>query len=248
MFASSRVVGRVYRLENRAEGVAVTLAPAGFTEVVRDANIHMDFDVDMGDMVMRQYPDLIETGGIRPLADNTSATRRELLKVSSAARGDWMGDELHVVADTIPIALQPHAPPPPEESLVTKNKISVSAGNLEVEVALKQERTHASGDEDKKAVSLSGAYRAAGEKAKKDVGPGKASTGLKFGSELTLYGKKLHVRASLPVHSGSVDQAAVFIIEGFNEMSIGLFGGSENDLSDNTKMRVEVELTMPLRN
>jgi hypothetical protein len=146
----------------------------------------------------------------------------------------------------LPVALDPPAPSPPEESFVTQNKAAFSARGFDVEIAVKQERTHASTDGDKKAVSLSAAYKV--DEGKKDVGPGKASAGLKFGSELTLYGTKVHVRAAIPVRNGALDDSLVFVIDGFEALSIGLFGGAENGLADNTKVRIEVpvELSMPL--
>ncbi len=223
MFGTSRAVGRVVALEKRDGDLAVTLAPVTFTEVVRDAHVKLDVTMSPEAMSFRQVPDLLHSSEVQPalLLEDARPARYMTLALPVVE-----GDEMLLVTE--PLRLYGSAPVVPirnrteggGEAPVKKNSASVTLHGFDIGLSWK-------GEGNKTALGL--------QIMRKQIP-------LKIGVEIKLLTGKLRVRTDLPVHGGTIDKSASFVIEGLEELHIGLQAGSENGLSDNTKIRIEVPL------
>lgn len=248
MLATSRATGRVLRIEDRPEGLSVTLGPASLTEIVRDANIKFDLPIDWNSIVAESWSDPVAPGGERVLA-RSAPSPTGVMKV--AAIGEWSDGELLLQAAPLRLRVASgygliaaansdagggrRVTEKSEKEKMKKDTIkakgSVSAGPLEVEVSLKSED-----NDQKQAFALAVSRKAAEEKL------GDTSGGLKVAAELSLVTRKFHVHAALPISDGVLDKSASFTVEGIEELRIGLLTGSENGLADNLKIRVEIPI------
>jgi hypothetical protein len=225
MFATSRVVGRVVALEERDAGLAVTLAPVKFTDVVRDANVKLAVRFDPETISFRQIPDLLHSRVVQPavfLEDAGPARNMTLaLPVVQDAPDEMLlvtePVRLYGSAQLIPIRAHTERG---GQAPVAKGSASVSLHGFDIGLSLK-------GEGNKTALGL--------QIMRKQIP-------LKIGVEIKLLTRNLRVRTNLPVHGGTVDKSASFVVEGLEELHIGLQAGSENGLSDNTKIRIEVPL------
>jgi hypothetical protein len=60
LFLTSRAVGRIAAIDDEGDTRAVTLAPVALTEVLQDATINIDQDIDFAQLAYQEIPDLPE--------------------------------------------------------------------------------------------------------------------------------------------------------------------------------------------
>ncbi len=266
MFATSRAVGRVVKIERRGEDLAVTLAPVGLTEVVRDARIKGDVKITPESVVYQYVPDLPgivsgpETAGRRSARIgypvSAASVGPPLLRDNSFAPGAWMppasgeGGGRTSEVPTLFRYIDYARAPGPKLPIASKTSVKVSLGDWEVEPSLTLKNP---GGESTGTLRLKVQRKFEGQKfGPKDVegtsGPESSnSIGLKFGMDVALLVENLQVSYYLPI-SGGRTGGARFIIQGIKGLNISLWGGAENGQENNQKIRLEVpvELNFPI--
>jgi hypothetical protein len=249
MFASSRAVGRVVALQSRGNGVAVTLAPVSFTDIVRDADLKINTALKPDDVIFHESIPPARVAGQPPFG-SAAVLRPAVLGATERA------------VTLVPVGL------------VRRMTGKVKVGNWEIEPYFKQKGSSGMTDEaiSRGAVTgqdhvdgLSGTE--AGEAPQKtadersdevgvklqyvvsngsfstDGGDGvkeKTSSGLKFGGSVRFFGENIRVRSHISVAGGNVSGASGVVIDGIDRVAIGMLGGVENGAADNLKARVEI--------
>jgi hypothetical protein len=212
MFVTSRAVGRVVRIEPSGVDLAVTLAPVSLTEVVRDADIRLDYELDTRSIVYQGVPDLpgmISTPPPIALVPNPSLYHLASARTAPSLVADpFIRIGGAALAEELPTAL--------------KESFKVSVGDWEVEPSVKSDHS--------------------GGIAKTKVGLRiqRKAPGLKFGAEATLFANKLRVQTALPIQGGQVGSSATFVVHGLEGVAIAIDAGVQNGLKDNQRVRVEV--------
>jgi hypothetical protein len=218
MFATSRAVGRVVDLHDDGGNRVVTLAPVEFTDVVRDAEIKVDRDLDPGSVLYQEVPDL--PGAVsQPSPPETPAPSASPASTSAAPGTTLITlPTLHLGAAPryqLAAATQPSSLPP--ASPVSKE---FSFGKWKV-------KPHYAGGE---------------------LGLGiQANAGLKVGIDFTFTTSNLHISSEDSVVGGQTVKSG-FLIEGVNGLTISLSAGVAGGTADNDKVKIEfpIELTVPI--
>jgi hypothetical protein len=220
MFATSRAVGRVVEIHDDGGNRVVTLAPVQLTDVVRDADIKLDRDLDPSSVSYQEVPDL--PGALsQPSSSSTPAPSASPASTSAAP-----GAITLITLPTLRLAAAPHhatlaadAPALPPASPISKD---FSLGNWTAKPRY-----------------------SAGE-----LGFGieyKASLGLKAGIDFAFATSNLHITSEDSIHGGQTVKSG-FLIEGIQGLTISLSAGAANGSADNDKVRIEfpIELTIPI--
>jgi hypothetical protein len=217
MFMTSRAVGRVVRVEPRGPDLAVTLAPVGLTDVIKDANITIDQELSPA---MAVYQEGAEVTDVLP--DQASVAVPRLVPAA------WTQSAPSAKRDAM------------EEARKTSGKVSV--GPFDVEPYLNVSTNGAN------EINRLGVRLATGVSTKFKLKGNSGSHGFKFGTDLSLYGQKLTLRAQVAISNGQFGSGTSLLLDGIERMDIGLFGGAEHGNSDNVKVRVEVpiDVTVPI--
>src|ERR1700690_1176623 len=253
MFATSRAVGRVARIEPVGDDFAVTLAPVQLTEVVRDANIKADVDINPESVVYQSVPDL--PGMLSTPPDRSDAG--DVIHDLSAPAPPMSGSPL----------LRPlWSPYAPEAALAPPIELISTAGTavpdkLPFPVAFKEPLKVTVGDweiEPSFVTKTAGTAKPGGTRSsiirlkiqrvisRQNIG-GDSTTGLKLGIDVSLFTQNFHLAMATPISNGKVGQAR-FVLEGLDELDLSFWGGVEQGLQDNQKVRIEVpvELNIPI--
>ena len=233
MFATSRAVGRVLDVRPAGSDVAVTLAPVSITEVIRDGHLLVDREISSGGAFHRALPPF--PGTESPLAPLAAAFR--------AGYG----------TPTFRLASAPSSKQTFEEARRHSFKLKVNEWEIEPYLKYSDTQTldappewqmpravpHGTVTQGTQ-VGLKAYYNVHSSSSK--AGPVRASRGLKFGADVSLFGETIRTHVSLPISNGEVDRSASFVIEGIEVVDIGIFGGSENGSGDNVSVRIEVPM------
>jgi len=251
MFATSRAVGRVARIEHTGDDLAVTLAPVQLTDLIRDAHIAAKLDLKPESVVYQYVPDL--PGVISDSASDLSERLPAHLPGSGAqlrvAPAMWAPDgagddlEIQLVDETQTPGLPQlgHGSGTEGFPFSVKNSMKVTVGAWDVEPYLTLQHPG-------QATSGTLGLKVALDAGKKKFGPdGRNSAGLKLGFDVALILDNLQVDMSMPVANGRIG-ASRFIIRGIDGLDFSFWGGAENGNQDNQKIRIEVpvELNFPV--
>jgi hypothetical protein len=221
MFATSRAIGRVVRLEPAGGDVSVTLAPVLLTELVRDATIDLTQEIPLDSLTFEDEPDLPAMAGTRPpVAD---ARPYEPVYRPAVMRRDDMPARF--------VRVSSQAGPMPS----TKASGKVTVGNYEVELYGKSDQKGAQFT-DKVGIKV---QRVVG---RYDSDGGKFATAdrVKLGLDLGLLARQLTVKAAVSIKDGRASPPT-FVVHGLEELHIGLWTGVD-DAIENTKVRIDVPI------
>ena len=250
MFATSRAVGRVVRIEPVGDDLAVTLAPVQLTEIVRDANIKADIDIKPESVVYQSVPDLPGIVSTPPDRSDGGDVIRDL----SGPAPPMSDPPLRPFASVVRALWSPGAPDalvPPIE-LIGAAKTGAPNG-FPLPVAFKDAFKVTVGDWE---IEPSFGVKSAGTRAlrlkiqrvlaRQNLG-GDSTSGLKLGIDLSLLTQNFHMVMETPISNGKVGQAK-FVLEGLDELDVSFWGGVEKGVQDNQKVRIEVpvELNIPI--
>ncbi|NUP45905.1 MAG: hypothetical protein HOW97_01110 [Catenulispora sp.] len=224
MFATSRAVGRVLSLRPQGDDLVVMLAPAGFTDVVKDAHISVDQGLDLSRVIVQQIP-----GQRDQLSGQDSPTDK------NSGPADYrfgQGSDRTVVLPTVQLVAAPAA-----ESVAS----AASAGGT-----LPPATPNAGG----KIPVTVGAWTATASADKSSLGlqlEHKSTAGLKASVTVKFPVEDLHISSDTTVVGGRAT-ASGFTVSGIKGMEVSLSGGAGNGSADNAKVTFEVpvELHFPI--
>jgi len=233
MFATSRAVGRVLAIEPRGKDLAVKLGPVTLTQIIRDAKI---------DINEKLPPDAF--------VSYASAPPQDVLHYSRIDRGN---------SGLEPVAWRQRAIRPRLQPAGFKGSAKVTFGIWEFEPYIKssgrewyqpdpdappklfENNALTPGQQETKVTAF-------GLKVQRKLSAGKVAEGaasgmkygIKFGADIRLIGSDIRTYGHVSIRDGKVDEPVTFVIEGVDELDIGLLGGAENGTADNFKLRVEI--------
>jgi len=253
MFATSRAVGRVARIEPAGDDLAVTLAPVQLTEIVRDANIKADVDIKPESVVYQSVPDL--PGGLSTPPDRSDLgdAIHELSGPTPPAPG---APFVRPFASVLPALWNPYTPDAPVPPIELTNTAGTVVPNpLPLPVAAKQSFKVTVGDweiEPSWGVSVAGRnastlrLKVQRVLSRENIG-GDSSSGLKLGIDVALSTQNFHVVMETPISNGKTGPSK-FVLQGLDELDVSFWGGVEKGVQDNQKVRIEVpvELNIPI--
>lgn len=96
MFLTSRGTGRVVRVDDRGDAVAVTLAPIQLQELIRDGDLRLDAALDLGAATVQPVPDLPGAVGEPDAADSDVPLKLRRPAVSAPGRLPPVKDKIDV--------------------------------------------------------------------------------------------------------------------------------------------------------
>jgi len=218
MFATSRAVGRVVSLQDADGSRIVTLAPIDLTELVSDADLHLDQHVDFGQLVYQEIPDLpgaVEVAGPATTDSPAPSTAADAGPPTAGAGNVVEMPPIRLVANHSNATIPPTAKACPK----------LSVGDWAV-----------SGCSDPGKLSISV------ERSVNSVSGGGVSTGLKLGATITfrtdadldLVGDE-HIHGSKVTGSGGT-------ITGLSGFDVAVSAGVANGASDNGKVTMELPI------
>jgi hypothetical protein len=214
MFASSVAVGRVAQIEDQGDVRLVTLAPIGLTELIRDADLHLDQDLDLAAAAYHQLPADMPTE-VPDASPNASASPEANLGGPAGAIG--------MALPTVRLAAYAPVQPPTRVQTAadrltfpTRTCPEVGIGDWSVEPCI-----------DPTGVTL--------------TVDRKLDQHLKLGVVLKLPITKLHLRTGTLVRDGKLVESSG-VLEGIKGIDISLSGGVGNGAQDNAKVKLEIPL------
>ncbi|NUR60333.1 MAG: hypothetical protein HOV87_16985 [Catenulispora sp.] len=224
MFATSRAVGRVLSLHPQGDDLVVMLAPAGFTDVVKDAHVSLDQNLDLSQVIVQQIP-----GQRDQLSGHDSPTDASPAPADSpsATPADYpfhQDAERTIVLPAIQLEAAPAASgdplPPATPNAGAKIPVTVGAWT-------------ATASADKSSLGLQLEH--------------KSTSGLKANIAMKFPVENLHISSDTSVVGGRAT-ATGFTISGIKGMEVSLSGGAGNGSADNAKVKFEVpiELHFPI--
>lgn len=218
MFATNNAVGRVVEVEPAGDDVAVTLAPADITSVVKEGELDIDRPLNLDDFVFQEIPGLtrlVDAGDSQPSGE----------PAESEAQGEPAVVEpggLRIVgASQLGQPARPKATPMPLPK--SGDAYKVSAGDLEAEIS-----------RDTESITLKMAYAAAGK-----GGGGK----LKGGATIKLLVDNPRFNGKMSVRDGQVDSSSASI-RGLKAIDVKVDVGTSGTSVDNEKQRVELPIKL----
>jgi hypothetical protein len=219
MFATSRGVGRVVELHDDGGNRVVTLAPVQLTDVVRDADIKFDGDIDPGAVLYQEVPDL--PGALATPSPEASPAASPAATSSSATPGSEVITlpVLHLGArPTYAVAAAPALQNLPVPSSASKE---FSVGKWKAKPYY--------------------------ESGKLGMSIESEAAGLKAGIDFAFATSNLHVSSEDSIKGGQTVKSG-FLLEGIQGLTISLSAGVANGSADNDKVKIEVpiELTIPI--
>jgi len=113
LLVTSRCVGRVLAARPTAQGLFVVLGPVTFHEVVRNANIQLDLEIDPGKGLFQVAPEMDFTSATASNSPNDAGRLLEWLVPSAVAAGDAAKDKLRAGSTPDPWDDPRNSPPPP---------------------------------------------------------------------------------------------------------------------------------------
>jgi hypothetical protein len=250
MFATSRAVGRVLAIDARGKDMAVTLGPARFTDIIRDAEIDIPktklrpenfaaFGSAPAGTVLHLGMAPSDQPRVELAVFHPRESRPQLQpagwKVSGKLSvGDWEFEPYYKTSSTPWYKSDPDTPPPlfgdaPENSSPGKQEDEQSVIGIKVQKKLTKGEFGGTGRQGKTADGRS-------------LLPDSIKYGLKFGADIRLIGKDIRTYGHISVSNGQFAQPPTFVIEGIDTLAIGLLGGEENGSADNVKLRFEIPM------
>ena len=217
MLATSRAVGRVSSLRHQGSDLVLLLAPVGLTEVVKDARISVDQDLDLSRMVVQEVPGQRDqladqgsaTGGTPPPDGSTTAAPADFPRTADGA----------IALPAVRLVAAPSGSgslPPPKPNAGGKIPITIGAWTATV-----------SADASSLGMQLD---------HKSDSGL-KATVTVKFPVD------NLRIASDTTIVGGQA-RATGFTITGIKGMEVSLSGGAGNGSADNAKVKFEVPIEM----
>jgi hypothetical protein len=229
MYASSMALGRVAEVTPAGDDVDVLLAPVQLTDLIKDGTLNFDEALNLDQDLVQEVPDLPGASTVPPAdpqpADPTgggSAAHGPIPRAASAPVREInvVAPELGRSRAQLPAGLQP--PPgliPPDS---TKYKVTVSDWDFEY-------------------------YKRSNSK-QHEIGlrvTAPLGKTIKGGFTLRMGFENLRAKAQVPIADGRVQNANVSL-NGLKQIAADLSVASPRGLSDNTRLRVEVPINIPL--
>ncbi len=221
MLATSVASGRVMAIDDQGDSRVVTLAPVDITEIVKDGHLAVSQDVDLGSAVFRTLPadfpadapDLV-LASPSPSASAVSQAPDGTLVVSLPA--------MRLAAARLPSTVGAPLSAPSDGgdssrlSWPVKLCPEVGVGAFSVKACLQSDGITVNVD-------------------------AKPSAKLKVGFVIKLYATKLHAQAGTVIANGQVVDSGG-ILDGFDRVSVKVYGGVQDGAQDNVKVKFEVPL------
>jgi hypothetical protein len=223
MFATSRAVGRIVRMEPVDGEVSVTVEPVTLTEVVRDAKINLTQEIPLDALTVEKEPDLPVLAGARP----SPAAAREYAPIyrHAVARTFGGAPRLVLMSDS---AAAPN---------IVKGSGKVTVGNWEIEIYGKSDQKTS---ELQEKVGIKLQRRLFNSEVEGGTGEWSTSGGVKAGVDLGLLTRKLTVKMAADIQNGQLD-STTFLVDGLEQLDVAVVAGM-GDLIENGKARVEVPI------
>jgi hypothetical protein len=216
MFATSAALGRVAAIEDQGDDRIVTIDPVDLTELVRDADLRIDQDVDLSAAAYHQLP--ADAPAILTDADTPPA-----LAPSPSAGADVVGPDGTIAVTLPPVRLAAfhtgfQAAGSATDRLTVPGRVcpELGVGDWAVETCIQGRGVTLTIDR-------------------------KATDHLKFGAVLKLTTSNLHVRAGELIKDGQVVDSGG-LLQGLDGFELSFHGGVENGAQDNAKVKIEVPL------
>lgn len=272
MYASSMALGRVASITPVGDDVAVLLAPVQLTDLFKDGTLDIDQPLSLGESLVQEVPKVPGTYTVLPKdpesgeptatpeptetpesteptepADSTEPTDpAEVFEPEESGEGEGGGggaqgsvthsaagtdraQEINVVAPPLGQSRaqtsDPGQQPPPQVLPPDSQKYKVSVGDWDFEYF---KRTNSNQHE----VGL----RVTAPTANKSI---------KGGFTFRMTFENLRMRSRIPISNGRVQNSEVSM-NGLKQVAADLSIGSAEGLADNTRLRVEVPINVPL--
>jgi hypothetical protein len=215
MFATSVAMGRVAEIEDQGDERIVTIVPVGLTDLVRDADIQIDQDLDLAAASYHQLP----AGVPAIFPDDTPSASPS---PSAAADTDVPDGATLVTLPTVRLATYRSAPlaagSTPDDRLTFPIKACPELGIGDWSVEPCVDRTGITLTVDRK-----------------------LDQHLKLGGVLKLPITKLHFRSGTTIRDGQIVSSGG-VLEGIEGIDISLSGGVGNGAQDNVKFKIEIPM------
>ncbi|NUR27688.1 MAG: hypothetical protein HOV83_17900 [Catenulispora sp.] len=244
MFATSRAVGRVLSLRPQGEDLIVTLAPAGFTDVVKDAHISLDQGLDLSQVIVQQVPGQRDqlSGQDSPTDASTApADLGTATANATATSAEYRFDQTSDGTIVLP-AIQLVAAP--------AGSVAPAAVSAVSAVSAQGTLPPATPNAGAKIPVTVGAWTATASAEKSALGlqlEHKSTAGLKATVTMKFPIENLHISSDTTVVGGRA-AATGFTVSGIKGVEVSLSGGAGNGSADNAKItfQVPVELHFPI--
>ncbi len=212
MLATARAAGRVLRLEDRGENLAVTLGPAKLGEFVRDANVAVDVDIKPESIGYQYIPEL----------RNKYRNLQSFNFPSSEFMFANASDTINVVLPPVLLAVSTETNELPKVLKVESLKIKVDEWELEPYFRrIEADNTHRLGLKIERGIN--------------------DSIGLKIAIDFNFLIHNLHWASNLVYRDGRPDEAQTdFLLSGIEGFEVSLISGAENPFTQNKHIRIEV--------
>lgn len=214
MFATSRAVGRIVRMEPRGSHLAVTLAPVRLTEIIRNGEITVDQMLTARDFISHYTPELPGVTSTPPATlTRLNDVARPGLAPAVWTRRESSGLHLRLVGLSDPGAGQAEA---------LKDSLKAVVGDYELEPYFR--------DAD-----------GADAHVRDEIGlkVRRRGAGLKLGLDLRLYARRLRVRTNLSIRDGHLGPSS-FALDGLEGLALDVLARAANGSRDNVRTRIEV--------
>ena len=215
MFVTSRAMGRVLRMERRGDDLGVVLGPVDLTDVIRHGTLRLEQKLDADAIIFQ--------------------------KTADAARLARLPEERYSLTGALRLSRASFVTQP-ADPVATKGSLQVKLGEFDVEPYIKH-KAQAPKDVMGFGVKVSRGIRWVDEKKGSFSAHGggfQGTAGLKFGADVSIYGREITVRSTIPIRDGQVEHGASFVIDGIEEVSLGLIAGADRGRPDNVKVRGEI--------
>lgn len=224
MLAAARAAGRVLRLEQRGEDIAVTLGPANLGEFVRDAQVAVDVDVTPKSVGYQSIPELRNQYRTLQAASPQSSSDSMFVNASDTIKVELPPIVLAVSTETKEINELP--------KVLKTESLKVKVDEWEIEPYF---RRIVDNDMHRLGVKI--------ERGLVD------SIGLKIAIDFSFLIRNLHWTSNLVYRNGQPDESQIdLLLHGIEGFEAKFISGAENPIAQNKHIRIEVpvELVTPI--
>ena len=215
LYATSLAVGRVVQVqETGADELAVTLAPVGLGEVIKDGRIRIDQDIDLAGWGIRSLPDVPGLiGELDPLepAPTEGATRSRGASDDTPPRVHLAAPRPQATTSTTALNVLPTMPPP-----FTQGEMEWKSGKWSGRIA-----------------------RTGGDITITVVQSGD----LQWHGKVVFHFTTPHLDADIGIVDGEVGDGEIQL-RGLRQIALGLQAGSYNGLADNISEKLELPASL----